>query len=161
MKKLLMLSSLLSLVSGAVLAAPGGATESTNKKNETVAFVGLQWNFGSSSPELVLGGRTTRSNNTTSVAGAKFDIAIPLNAKTWNQPTVRLLGLGGSCDVQGEAGVGYGFATKAPVFALGVQAPFANAGINYSIPNKFSPYIGMNSLRKPACAFKTSVAQPT
>ena len=50
-KKLLMVSSILSLVSGAVLAAPGGVTESTNKKNETGAFIGLQWNFGSSSPE--------------------------------------------------------------------------------------------------------------
>lgn len=126
-----------------------------------MAFIGIQWNFGASSPELVVGARTTRSNATSTVFGGKFDIAFPLNGKTWNQPTVRLLGLGGSCDVQGEAGVGYGFAANAPLFAVGVQAPFSTAGVNYSVPNKFAPYIGVNSLRKPACAYKIQSNLPT
>jgi hypothetical protein len=142
------------VLSATVLPAQAGgvAVVTLNKKSETVAFGGIQWNFGSSKPELVVGVRTTQSNRTSNVAGAKFDVAIPLDSKTWMTPTFRVMGLAGSCDVQAEAGLGWNFATSYPLFALGVQAPYATAGVNYTIPNSFAPYVGANTLRKAACA---------
>ena len=155
MKKLLIGGVLLSVFS---VQAQAGTTVTTtlHKRSETVAFGGIQWNFGASSPELVLGVRTTQSNRTSNVTGAKFDVAIPLDSKAWTMPTFRAMGLAGSCDVQGEAGLGWSFATNNPLLAVGVQAPFSTAGINYTISGSFAPYLGANSLRKPACAFKTT-----
>ena len=159
MKKVTLGIMLCSLV---VFEAHAGALAITtlNKRNETVAFGGINWNFGASKPELVLGVRATQSNRTSNVMGAKFDVAIPLDSKTWTMPTFRVMGLAGSCDVQGEVGLGWSFNTNYPLFAVGVQAPYSTAGINYAIPNSFSPYLGVNSLRKPACAFKTTTAFP-
>ncbi len=130
--------------------------EILHKQNETVVFGGIQWNFGSSKPELVLGARSTQSNSTSHVTGVKFEMAIPMDSIRWKMPTFRAMGLAGSCDVQGEAGLGWNFATNHPLFALGVQAPYSTLGVNYSIPNSFAPYLGVNSLRKPACAFKAN-----
>lgn len=160
MKKVFMAAGVMAALSTSALASAPLTIVSTTSRTETVVFAGIQWNFGSSTPELVLGARTTRSTDTHSVFGGKIDIAIPLDEKAWRMPTLRILGLGGSCDVQGEAGVGYSFATSSPLFALGVQAPYANAGLNYSIGGKLSPYIGLNSLRKPACAFKAGQNTP-
>lgn len=156
MKRYLIMASVSFLLLGHAFET--ARADTYTKRNETVFFGGLQWNFGSSSPDAILGVRTTKSERNTSVYGAKFDVAIPIDSKRWNLPTVRLLGLGGDCHVQGEAGVGLNFATTSPIFALGIQAPYSTAGINYSVPNKFAPYIGVNSLRKPACAFKSAAA---
>jgi hypothetical protein len=159
MKKLLLGTALLAVF---VSQAQAGSTVTTTlqKRSETVAFGGIQWNFGASSPELVLGVRTTQSNRTSNVTGAKFDVAIPLDSKAWMMPTLRVMGVAGSCDVQGEAGLGWSFAANNPLFAVGVQAPFSTAGINYTIPGSFAPYVGVNSLRKPACAYKTTSGEP-
>jgi hypothetical protein len=154
MKKLL-IGSVLRSVCG-VQAQATSLTTTLHKRSETVVFGGLQWNFGASSPELVLGVRTTQSNRTSNVTGAKFDVAIPLDSKAWTMPTFRAMGLAGSCDVQGEAGLGWSFAANKPLFALGVQAPYSTAGINYTIPGSVAPYAGINSLHKPACAYKTT-----
>ncbi len=137
--------------------AQAGAVVTTTltNRNETLAFGGIQWNFGASKPELVLGVRTTQSRHTSQVTGAKLDVAIPLDSKTWTMPTFRAMGLAGSCDVQGEAGLGWSFATNQPLFAVGVQAPYSTAGLNYTVPNSFAPYVGVNSLRKPSCALRT------
>ena len=156
MKKLLIGAVLLSVFGGQAQALAPVTTTTLHKRSETVVFGGLQWNFGASSPEFVLGVRTTQSNRTSNVTGAKFDVAIPLDSKAWTMPTFRAMGLAGSCDVQGEAGLGWSFATNYPLFALGVQAPYSTAGINYTIPGSFAPYAGINSLHKPACAYKTT-----
>lgn len=158
MKKLLLGTVMLSVLAVPVQAGgPSPAPVTTlHKRSETVVFGGIQWNFGASKPELVAGVRTTQSDRTSRVTGVKFDVAIPLDSVAWKAPTFRVMGLAGSCDVQGELGLGWSFATNKPLFALGVQAPYSTAGINYTVANSFSPYVGVNSLRSPACAFRTT-----
>jgi hypothetical protein len=153
-KKLLFGTLMLSVC--AASAQAGTPVTTLHKRSETVIFGGIQWNFGASKPELVAGVRATQSSRTSNVTGVKFDVAIPLDSNTWTMPTFRAMGLAGSCDVQGELGLGWSFATNKPLFALGVQAPYSTAGINYTIANSFAPYVGVNTLRKPACAFKTT-----
>ena len=51
------------------------------------------------------------------------------------------------CDVSNRASV-FSMADQARQTFGAVDCLFANAGINYSIPNKFSPYIGVNWDRK-------------
>ena len=158
MKKLLLGTVMLSVCG--VQAQATSTTTTLHKRSETVVFGGIQWNFGASNPELVLGVRTSQSNRTSNVTGAKFDVAIPLDSKAWTMPTFRAMGLAGSCDVQGEAGLGWSFATNKPLLTLGVQAPYSTAGINYTIPGSFAPYVGVNSLHKPACAYKATSGTP-
>ena len=155
MKKLLLGTAMLTVLAVPVHAGSPAVT-TLHKRSETVVFGGIQWNFGASKPELVAGVRTTQSDRTSRVTGVKFDVAIPLDSVAWTTPTFRVMGLAGSCDVQGELGLGWSFATNKPLFALGVQAPYSTAGINYTIANTFSPYLGVNSLRSPACAFRTT-----
>jgi hypothetical protein len=116
---------------------------------ETQAFAGLQWNFGDSTPELVIGVRRTQTDNDDEVIGGKIDLTLKLNEKILSQPMLRFVGLAGNRDVQGELAIGVkGFALK-PVVGAGVQAPFANAGVNYVFGEGFQIYAGFNSLKKP------------
>jgi hypothetical protein len=147
------------LACGPAMAAPAQTVYST--RHEVAALIGLQWNFSSSAPELVLGARATSTKSSDRVNGVKFDIAIPLSEAKWTKPTVRVLGVVGNRDVLGEAGVGYSFAASSFVLAAGVQGPFVNAGVNYLIGSSLMPYIGVNSFNRPRKAKKTTPSSPT
>ncbi len=112
-------------------------------------MAGFQWNFGTSTPELVLGVRRIETRQNDSTIGGKFDIAIPLNAVTFKTPIVRLMAVGGNRDVQAEFGFGLKLMEWKAVAGLGVQAPYTNVGVNYIFNEGFNPYFGFNTLRKP------------
>ena len=155
MKKLL-------LAGAAVLAVTPALSDSlhsittTTARTETAALIGLQWNFGTSAPEIVLGFRTTNIRPSGSVWGGKFDVAIPLDADKWRRPTVRVLGVGGRRDVLAEAGLGYSFASSSIVIGAGVQAPFVNVGVNFTPGSTVMPYFGVNSFTRPKGPKKTT-----
>jgi hypothetical protein len=119
---------------------------------ETQFLGGLQWNFGSSAPELVLGVRRTRTDADDTVVGGKLDFAFPLNAHFFDGLTFRAMGLAGDRDVQGEFGLGLnGFDFK-PLIAAGAQGPYVNGGANYIFGVGLQPYLGANSLQRPRAA---------
>lgn len=117
--------------------------------SQTVGFVGLQWNFGSSSPEVTGGVRYLTQNSNGVVYGAQADASVPLMGGNFG-PTVRLLGLAGNTDVQAQAGGGFDFATQLPVASFGGQAPYVTAGANVELGGDIRPYIGLNSLARPS-----------
>ena len=121
---------------------------SGGSNSQTAAFVGLQWNLGSQSPELTGGIRYLTSNKDELVYGAQIDAALPLMGESFG-PTVRLLGLAGNANVQAQAGAGYNFATALPLLTLGVQTSYFTAGANFELGGAISPYVGINSLAKP------------
>lgn len=129
---------------------PSGGDLISSNKWETLGFVGLQWNFGTSTPELTFGVRRTETNTSDHVTGGKLDFALPLDMKNLNLPTARLMGLYGNRDIQGEAGVGLQLKDFKPLIGLGAQVPFANFGANYVFHKGWDAYVGANSLRKPA-----------
>ncbi len=155
MKKLLLAAAAI-VTTAPAFAAP--YTYVTTSRHETAALVGLQWNFGSSTPELVLGVRTTNIRPSGAVSGVKFDVAIPLNAN-WQKPTVRVLGVGGRRNALAEAGLGYSFASSSIVIGAGVQGPFVSGGFNYAPGSSVMPYFGVNSFNRPKKP-KKSVVNP-
>jgi hypothetical protein len=138
--------------SAPVSASPATGPLTTTSASDTVAFMGLQWNFGVSVPEFVVGTRYTQSNSDNIAAGAKLDVAFPLTAKQWKLPTLRLMGLYGTCTVQGELGLGASLSDMKPFVAAGAQGPYVNGGANISLEAKANPYFGFNSLGAPDCA---------
>lgn len=121
---------------------------SGGSSSQTAAFVGLQWNFGSQTPELTGGIRYLTSTEDEFVYGAQIDAALPLMGESFG-PTIRLLGLAGNADVQAQAGAGYDFATALPLLTLGVQTSYFTAGANIELGGAINPYVGINSLAKP------------
>lgn len=140
--------------------APSGGS-SGGSGSQTVAFLGLQWSFGASSPEVTTGVRYVRADDDGLVFGAQADAAFPLLSDSF-APTIRLLGLAGNEDVQAQAGVGYDFSTALPLVAVGAQVSYLNAGANIELGGGVKPYVGINSLTKPSLAAGgTEVTCPT
>jgi hypothetical protein len=141
----------------AVFAVPFKATAAplvtSSTRTDTRVFVGLQWNFGNSRPEIMLGAQHTETDSDNSVVGGKFDVALPFDLQNL-KPTVRLLALAGNRDLQGELGLGIQTSDWKPLIAVGAQLPFVDFGANYVFDEAFKPYIGLNSLKKPEPAHK-------
>ncbi len=139
-------------------ARPADPLVITTSASDTVAFLGFQWNFGSKAPELVLGARYTQSDAENSLLGAKLDLAFPLDSAKWTTPTLRLMGVDGGCNVQGELGLGMSFADTKPFVAAGIQGPYVNGGVDLGFDGRYAPYLGLSSLAAPSCATqRTSV----
>ena len=126
-----------------------GGDLTVSKAYETRVLAGLQWNFGDSQPELVLGVRRTQTSTSSHVRGGKIDLAIPLKADFGQiKPVVRVMGVAGNRDVQGEFGFGMRVLDWKPVVAAGAQIPYANGGINYVFADGAKPYVGFNTLKR-------------
>lgn len=113
--------------------------------SDTAFSIGLQYDFGDQQIDLVAGARRTKTDNDNNVMGGKADIAIPLTGDSY-APTIRIMGLAGSPDVYGEAGLGYDFAMQQALIGAGAQGPYVNGGINYYFSGLLAPYIGANTL---------------
>jgi hypothetical protein len=116
-----------------------------SENNDTALFIGLQYDFGDMQADLVAGARRTVTDTDNDVTGAKFDIAIPLTGEN-HAPTIRAMGIAGTTDVQGEAGIGYDFGKSQALIGAGAQGPYVNGGFNYYFGSILAPYLGLNSL---------------
>ena len=114
-------------------------------KSETVFSLGIQFDFGDMQPELVGAVRHTKTDDDNDVYGGKLDVAVPLLGDDNFMPTVRALGLAGSRDFQGEAGLGFDFASQQALVGAGVQVPYVNGGVNLQFDGEFHPYLGVNT----------------
>jgi hypothetical protein len=113
--------------------------------NDTAVSIGIQYDFGDMQLDLVAGARSTKTDTENDVTGAKLDISMPLTGDT-RAPTIRAMGLAGSTDVQGEAGLGYDFAKSQALIGAGAQGPYVNGGFNYYFGGILAPYLGINNL---------------
>ena len=148
------------LSGGAANAFSAPASPLYGAVNETRFLVGLHWNFGDVRPELVLGVRRTETTSDEQVFGGKLDVAIPLTTDIAAlKPVVRLMGVVGNRDVQGEAGGGIRLLDWQPLIAADIQAPYSTAGANYFFTDGLKPYIGIDSLARPR-APKSVIGRP-
>lgn len=141
-----------------VAAAQVRPSTTFSARDEGRIGVGLQWNFGSSQPELTLAARWTRTQTDSNVVGVKFDVAVPV-LNGW-RPTARLMGLAGDRDIQGEFGFGYSFATSKFMLGLGAQAPYVNGGMNYEFGGGVAAYGGVNTFGRLVAPRQTTTAIP-
>jgi hypothetical protein len=153
MRKTTICLGLLAAVFAVPFKAPAAPLITSSTRTDTRVFVGLQWNFGNSRPEIMLGAQHTETDSDNQVVGGKFDVALPFDLHDI-KPTVRLLALAGNREVQGELGLGIQTFDWKSLIAVGAQLPFVDFGANYVFDEAFKPYIGLNSLKKPDAARK-------
>lgn len=118
--------------------------------SQTVGFVGLRWDFGAEAPAITAGLRYTRTDIDDSVLGAKFDLSLDLEKDVTFTPTIRLLGVAGNRDIQGELGVGIRTFDWQGMMTAGVQLPYINAGANLTFDGTLAPFVEVNGLGRPA-----------
>ena len=123
----------------------GVPINSFGSNSETMGSIGLRFDFGDMTPQIVGQLRHTKTDSGNDVVGALGEVAFPLLGEKPFIPTVRAMGLVGTPDVQGMAGIGYDFASRQPLLGLGVQGPFVEGGFNVELGGEFHPYLGVNS----------------
>lgn len=133
-----------------VCEAPIPGESVSSASSQTVGFVGLRWTFGAETPALTAGLRHTRTDIDDSVLGAKLDLSVDLKKDFTFTPTVRLLGLAGNRDVQGELGLGFQTSDWQGLMTAGVQLPHVDVGANLAFDGAFAPFIEVNGLGRAA-----------
>lgn len=135
-------SGLCTAPTSTVINAPGG------KRRSDTFFMGINWNFGTKAPELVLGLRSVRTGVDKKSSGAQLDVFLPfLGGISFDR--IRLSYVGGQRSVLGQLGFGYSFSQQTPLVGVGVQVPYANFGLDYLFRGTALPYVGLNSLNRP------------
>ena len=129
----------------ATSAAQAGKMLPYVSNSETMLSIGIQYDFGDQQLGLVAAARSTTTDTDNDVTGGKVDLTIPLTGDN-HAPTIRAMGLAGSTDVQGEAGLGYDFGKSQSLIGAGAQGPYVNGGFNYYFGGILAPYLGLNTL---------------
>ena len=141
----LSLACVLGILASATFASAGPATPEFTSNKDTALSIGLQYDFGDMQLDLVAAARSTTTDTDNDVTGGKVDLTIPLTGDN-HAPTIRAMGLAGSTDVQGEAGLGYDFGKSQSLIGAGAQGPYVNGGFNYYFGGILAPYLGLNTL---------------
>lgn len=152
MKKLLLSLSILTFASSAFAGVfpttliPGSSQAYTSNRG----YVGLKWAFTQGfKPEAVIGFRTARIQPSTNTQGGDISMSAKF-IDGFELGKLRVKYFDGIPSAQAEVSGGYDF--KKGIFAgLGVNAPFINAGVDYLIMDKvspFEPYVMLDSLKK-------------
>ena len=121
------------------------ATPIYTGQTESIFSLGIQFDFGDMQPEVVGSFRHTKTDTGNDVTGAKVDLVMPVLGEDRFMPKIRAMGLMGSTDFQGEAGIGFDFATQQPLVGVGVQAPYAYGGLDVHLDGEFHPFVGVGS----------------
>lgn len=125
-----------------VINAPGG------KRRTESFFMGINWNFGTKAPELVLGVRGVRTGADKKSEGLQLDVFLPfLGGISFDR--VRVSYVAGQRSALGQFALGYSFSQQTPLIGLGVQAAHVNFGLDYLFRGTALPYVGLNSLTRP------------
>jgi len=125
---IVIISSILMAISVTALACLGLECSSTSYSSETDTrgYVGLQWLLNETpvaKPNIVGGVRWTRTNASNNVNGVDATLTFSTDKMTVN--TLRTGYIGGECDVQGTAGVGYSFINSAALAYAGIVGPYS------------------------------------
>lgn len=126
--------------------APLKGPDIFSSNSETRFFGGMQWSFGNNAPELIMGVQRIETRTDETVFGGKFDFSLPLTGPKKFDPTVRVLGVAGNRDAQGEAGFGIQLSRLDPLLAIGANFPYINGGMNIYRAQGVAPYAGITTL---------------
>ena len=134
------------LVIPSVANASGVMTVITlSETEETVGTIGLRLEFGDVvRPSIVAGVRRTTTDTDNDVTGFGADLAFPLDPDSGFSPVLRIMGIFGDTNVQGQAGVGFDFGNNQPLIGLGAQGDYVDGGLNI-YQDKLVPYAGVSS----------------
>lgn len=128
--------------------------------DDTRVGIGLRFEFGDNTAQVVGSVRHTYTNTDNNVTGALAEIAVPIFPNTNFAPKARAMGLIGNTTVQGELGIGFDFANQQPLIGAGIHGPYVEAGANYLFDGQFHPYIGVDTYGGAPAATSTTVFLP-
>jgi hypothetical protein len=117
----------------------------SGKRRSNTFFTGINWNYSSKTPELVLGFRSVQTGVGLTSSGVQLDVILGL-AKGLNFDRVKLSYVGGQRSFLGEVGLGYSLAQQAYLVGGGLQAGHLSAGVDYLLGGAVMPYLGVNTL---------------
>ena len=146
-------------MAGVVVVPPVPVTTFSGT-DDTRVGIGLRFEFGDNTVQVVGSVRHTYTNTDNNVTGALAEIAVPVFPDTNFAPKVRAMGTFGNTTFQGEAGIGYDFANQQPLIGVGIQGPYVEAGANYLFDGQFHPYIGVDTYSGAPGATSTTVLLP-
>ena len=126
------------------LPPPPRLPPSNSDKDDTAAFVGLNWTFGATSTlEGVLGVLYRETDRGGDVTGARLSAHFDLLGRG-RAPSLRLTGIAGDEDIAAEAGLGIGL-DGAPYGVLGAIGDYYNLGATIGFDGTFGGYVGAHS----------------
>ncbi len=128
--------------------------------DDTRVGIGLRFEFGDNTAQVVGSVRHTYTYTDNNVSGALAELAVPIFPNTNFAPKVRAMGLFGNTTFQGEAGFGYDFANQQPLIGVGIHGPYVEAGANYLFDGQFHPYVGVDTYGGAPVATVTTVVPP-
>jgi len=120
---------------------PSIATKQTDNK----FYAGLNWAIGGSfTPQLLFGFRSAKVSSNGDVYGN--DVSMSVRLDKFGPGKLKLAYFDGTQNVQGEAGLGYDFASNQFLGGFGLHGPHINGGLDYLFGGKFEPYLGIDSI---------------
>jgi len=127
--------------------APPPPAAAVTGSNQTTAFVGLNWVFGSGEQtvEGILGVAYGEVDAAGDVTGAKGALHFRLNDGIVLRQA-KLTGLFGDTDVQAEVGGGFNFETGSPIGILGANGDYFAIGADLSFNGILEGYVGVHSI---------------
>ncbi len=147
--------ALLGVAAGPVLAGKGGPppppTFTTvvigqDRDRQDEFFAGINWQFGAQSQaELVVGYRDVDVHSDGDVDGYGVDFTFPLKDGI-KFGEMRLKGIDGQEDWQGEYGLGWSFLNEGFLLTGGVQGNYFTLGTDFVFGTGWQPYVGVNSI---------------
>lgn len=147
--------ALLGAAAGPALAGKGGPPPTPtfttvvigqDKVGDDEFFAGINWQFGAQAQaEIVVGYRDVNVHSDGDVDGAGIDFTFPIKDGL-KFGEVRLKGINGEDDWQGEYGLGWSFLHQGFLLTGGVQGNFVTAGTDYVFGTGWQPYLGANSV---------------
>ncbi|MDZ7711483.1 MAG: hypothetical protein U5K36_16550 [Roseovarius sp.] len=133
-----------SALAGMIDEEPIAPSTGSSAKDDTAAFVGLNWTFGATSTlEGVLGVLYRETDRGGDVTGARLSGHFDLLGRG-RAPSLRLTGIAGDEDIAAEAGLGIGF-DGSPYGVLGVVGDYYNLGGTLGFDGTLGGYVGAHS----------------
>lgn len=124
---------------------PPTETRTGGEVSKDEAFIGLEWTIGKSIlPEVQVGYRDVDVESDGDVSGAQ--VSLTFNIEQMSFGKLRLEGVQGDEDIQGQLGVGYNFAQPGWMLTGGGQGNYVFAGVDYTIGSGFDFRGGVNTI---------------
>lgn len=136
-----------------VNVAQGGAlqpedpieTRTGGEVSKDEAFIGLEWTIGKSIlPEVQVGYRDVDVETDGDVSGGQVSLTFDIEQMSFSK--VRVEGVQGDEDIQGQLGVGYNFAQSGFLLTGGAQGNYVFAGLDYTFGSGFDFRGGVNTI---------------
>jgi hypothetical protein len=118
----------------------------SSKDNEDECFIGVIWIFGRTlTPDVEVGCRIVDVESDGDVDGGAFTLSY---RPGMGFDKIKLKGVKGKENAQGELGIGYSFLSNSFLGTLGAQGNYILGGVDYLFGNGPEVYAGFNTIGK-------------